>query len=94
MGRTRGAKRDIKKRVSDLLDLPEDILMDLPRLSLVGNVDLTVSNHRGVVEYTPAKVVIGVYGGQVEVSGEDLVISHVLPEEIRVVGKIAFLCMT
>jgi sporulation protein YqfC len=95
LGKPRGSKdRELRKRLAHLLDLPDDLLMDLPRLHLLGNVELTITNHRGVIEYTPARVVVGVSEGQVEVSGEGLSIAHVLPEEIRIVGRISFLCMT
>lgn len=90
-----GIKRDgLKRRVANFLELPKELILDFPRITLVGNGELTIANHRGVIEYTPVKVVVGVYQGQVEVSGEDLSISHVFPDEIRITGKIAFLCLT
>ena len=74
---------------ADLFDLPPEVILDVPRVILVGNLHLTVENHRGIIEYSPTKVVIGVGEGQVEVTGEGLTISHVYRHEVAVVGRVA-----
>ena len=48
------AKRKIKlrKRMAEVLDLPEDIVLDVPKLTLIGNETMLIANHSGIYEYS------------------------------------------
>ena len=48
------AKRKIKlrKRMAEVLDLPEDIVLDVPKLTLIGNETMLIENHSGIYEYS------------------------------------------
>ena len=35
-----------------ILDLPQDVVQDLPRITMIGNVQLYVENHRGVLHFS------------------------------------------
>jgi len=84
-GRRRTGTREGVVRV---LDLPPEVVLHVPRLILVGNMHLTVENHRGVLEFGPGRLVVGIGEGQVVVEGEDLHITHVGREELAVTGRI------
>ncbi len=79
----------IRNRIAGALDLPGDVVLDLPRITLIGNAEMSVENHRGLIEYSPQCVVIGLGEGQVVVRGEDLRIGSIVPEEITLSGRIA-----
>lgn len=87
------AWKDLKKRVkqqfSDFLEIPGDVALDLPKIVLVGNVQLYVENHRGILEYSPESVRINTVGGELSVAGKELILRNVLPDEICVVGEIS-----
>lgn len=48
------AKRKIKlrKRMAEVLDLPEDIVLDVPKLTLIGNETMLIEEHSGIYEYS------------------------------------------
>ncbi len=71
------------------LDLPEDVALDLPRVTILGGMQVTVENHRGIVSYDPCRVVVGMNGGRILITGEDLVLGCVQAEEISVTGLVA-----
>lgn len=79
------------ERVADVLELPREVVLQVPRLVLVGNMHLTIENHRGVVEFGPGKLVVGVGEGQVCVEGEGLTIVRIGREEMAVTGRISCL---
>lgn len=83
----------LKRRLTDVFDLPHDITLDLPRILLVGGLQAIVENHRGLIEYTPQKVVVGITRGQLAIQGEDLEIGLINTEEITVLGRIRGLLM-
>lgn len=86
------AWRDFKKRVkrqfSEFLEIPGDVMLDLPKIILVGNIKLFIENHRGILEYTTEGVRVSVMEGEVAVTGENLLLRNVLPDELCVEGKI------
>ncbi len=83
----------LKRRLTDLFDLPQDVTLDLPRILLVGGLQVIVENHRGLIEYTPNRVAVGVTRGQVAIEGEELEIGIINVEEIMVLGRIRALLL-
>lgn len=83
----------LKRRLTDLFDLPPDVTLDLPRILLVGGLQVIVENHRGLIEYTPNRVAVGVTRGQVAIEGEELEIGIINVEEIMVLGRIRALLL-
>jgi sporulation protein YqfC len=78
----------IKKGIADLLELPRDIVLDLPKITLVGNLQLYVENHKGIIEYSTGLIRINTKSGILVVTGSDLSIRTIVIEEIIVVGRI------
>ncbi len=81
-------KGKVKKQFSEFLEIPGDVMLDLPKIILIGNIQLFIENHRGIIEYTPEVVRISVQEGELAVSGEDLMLRNILPDELCVEGKI------
>jgi len=77
-----------KEILSDIFELPEDIILNLPRLTLIGNRQLLLENHRGIIEYTGEKIRVGVRGGEIVIQGKQLQIFRLMVEEIYVGGII------
>ena len=70
------------------LDLPKDVIFDLPRITMIGNMQLYVENYRGVRKFTEHKLTLKLSVGSLEISGERLVIRAILQEEVFVEGTI------
>ncbi len=85
----RGRKKSWRESLADLLEMPREIVLNLPRLTLIGNLQCYVENHRGVIEYTGETVRIAVSGGELIVRGSGLTIRYFGNEEIAVDGEIA-----
>ena len=58
-----------------ILDLPQDVVQDLPRITMIGNVQLYVENHRGVLHFSSENLKLELTKGTLEVFGKNLVIS-------------------
>ncbi|MGB9660884.1 MAG: sporulation protein YqfC [Moorellaceae bacterium] len=80
--------RQAKRQVTDFLDLPPEAVLDLPRLTLIGNSRLIVENHRGLIAYEKDLVQVSVTLGEIKINGEDLKLRVVRPEAITVEGII------
>lgn len=84
----RDVKKKVKQQFSEMLEIPSDVMLDLPKIVLVGNLQVYLENHRGITEYTPELVRIAVGEGEIEIAGEGLQLRNILPEEICVEGQI------
>lgn len=80
--------RKIRKWTVDALDLPSDLVYDLPRLTLIGGQQLYIENHRGVVRFSSEELHLALSEGTLEVEGSGLIIKAIMPEEVVVEGRI------
>jgi sporulation protein YqfC len=84
----RDFQKKIKRQFSEAMELPGDVILDLPKIVIVGNIQLFIENHRGIIEYTPEGVRVSVGDGEVVIAGENLMLRNILPDELCVEGKI------
>lgn len=75
--------------LAGLLEIPPDIVLDLPRITLLGNRQLLVENHKGIIEYTPDLVRIKLTQGELTVTGAGLGLTSLQTEQILVEGTVA-----
>ncbi|MBU5438260.1 sporulation protein YqfC [Tissierella sp. MSJ-40] len=79
---------NVKYNLSEALELPKDIVMDLPKITMIGNIQLNLSNHKGIIEYTKEIIRVNTNSGVIKVTGEEMEIKTILSEEIMIVGII------
>ncbi|MBF8982004.1 sporulation protein YqfC [Lutibacter sp. B2] len=84
----KGKTKEIKESISELLELPKDIMLDLPRITLLGNLQLYIENHKGIIEYTKVRIRVNTRDGILRIMGNDLLIKNIVSEEIVICGKI------
>ena len=80
-----------KEKVAEFFDLPRDSILDVPRIVVVGNMELAVENHLGIIEYTSSSMAIATARGRVAIRGKDLAISSITKTLIGVRGVIEHL---
>ena len=79
---------NFKYNISDALELPKDVVLDLPKIIIIGNIQLNISNHKGIIEYTQETLRINSSIGIVKISGYNMELKTILSEEIIVTGFI------
>ena len=84
-------KKQLQQHVANFLDIPRDLMMDLPKIVLVGDMQIFIENHRGIMVYTSELVRVNTTLGELEVTGVDLTLKNILPDEIMVEGRITSL---
>lgn len=79
---------NVKMSITDALELPLDVALDLPKITLIGNLKINITNHKGIIEYTKDLIRINSKIGMIKISGKSLEIKNVLMEEISINGFI------
>jgi sporulation protein YqfC len=80
--------QQMRKWMTQTMDLPEDVMMDLPRVTMIGQIHIYIENHRGLLTFTDREVRLLLKQGQLLIRGEQFVIKMILPEEILLQGRI------
>lgn len=77
------------QRIGAMLDIPDDIIMDTVRVTMVGRGELLVENHSGIIEYTGELLRVKVSDGELCVSGTGLSLAVIEKEQVRVAGTVS-----
>ena len=69
-------------------ELPKDVVMGIPMLTMMGQMELNIENYRGIIEYTDLLVRIQTKDGQIKVTGSHLKVDYYTNDEMKVTGYI------
>jgi sporulation protein YqfC len=78
----------VRNWMTEKMDLPQDVMMDLPRITMIGQIHVYIENHRGLLAFTDKELRLLLKQGQLLIKGKSFVIKTILPEEILLEGKI------
>lgn len=84
----RSVRNKLRIWTASILDLPQDVTHHLPRLTAIGNKELYIENHQGVLHFSDDRLILAIPGGQLEINGQQLAIHSILSEEVRIEGTI------
>ena len=74
--------------VTELFDLPADVVAGLPRLEMVGSRQLYLEHHTGILAYSQDQVDANTSAGVLRVRGADLTLLAMTAGELRIGGHI------
>lgn len=76
------------ERTAELFDLPADAVAGVPRLELVGDGELRVENHKGILAYGREEIHVsgGIY--LIKIMGQELELRAMTGLELLITGKI------
>lgn len=81
-------RENAKQWLLNKMDLPSDAVMDLPRITMIGQLHIYIENHNGVLQFSDKELHLALKQGQLLIKGESFVLKTILPEEILLEGKI------
>lgn len=74
--------------LTDMLELPKDLVLELPRITLIGQRELYLENHKGIIEYDSNQIKINLVRGYLEIEGLDMEIKFIIHDELSISGNI------
>ncbi|QSS98999.1 sporulation protein YqfC [Pontibacillus sp. ALD_SL1] len=74
--------------LSQQLDLPTDVILELPRITTIGQIHAYVENHKGLISFSDEELRLKLKQGQLLIKGKGFVLRMMLPEEILLEGTI------
>jgi sporulation protein YqfC len=79
----------IKETISNALELPKDIMLDVAKVTMIGSNNISVENHKGILEYNDDQIRVNTSSGILTINGSRLNIKSILQEEITITGDIS-----
>ncbi|SMO50270.1 sporulation protein YqfC [Melghirimyces algeriensis] len=79
----------MRRIASDWLDIPQDVVANLPRIQMIGPYRVHIENHHGVERFTEAELRLKTAKGLLEITGKKLVIHTIHSDEVRVDGEVS-----
>lgn len=77
-----------KEQIIRGLDLPEEIMLNVPTANIYGNKKMEIYNFKGLIEYTLERVRINTSIGVLIIEGTNLEIKIMTAEELHIMGII------
>lgn len=82
------SKNNIVSHISRTFSLPEDTILDAPVIKIISNKELTIENHRGILEYTPSLIRLDSKIAVIKILGRQIRIKVIDQYEIVIIGEI------
>ncbi len=81
-------RKKVKQGLIEILELPADVSLDLPRVVIHGHLGVLIQNHRGIMQCSRGAIVMGVGKGQITILGKDLEVEEISKEDVVIRGLI------
>lgn len=75
-------------RLEKLLEIPEELTTDQPKVTIMGFEQVLIENYRGILEYQDYFIRLNTYIGMININGFNLKLEEMTSDDILVTGKI------
>ncbi|MGN0145393.1 MAG: sporulation protein YqfC [Clostridium sp.] len=75
-----------KEKILSKLDFPSDIIMDLPKIIVIGNREITIENHKGIIAFENSMVKINSREGIITIKGRNFEILFIGETSMTISG--------
>lgn len=78
----------LRKNVTEALELPKEILLNLPLISFIGREEVSIENYKGILEYGEETVRVATAAGILRLTGRGLCLKQLTAECMVVTGQL------
>lgn len=74
-------------KITTFLEMPEEVITDKPRITILGFNELAIENYKNILEYDEIFIKVNTYIGVVNINGIDLKLIQMNKDDILVTRK-------
>lgn len=78
----------MRKRLDKILEMPEEVYSNTPKLTITGFNEMILENYKGILEYEEYFASISTYIGLVNINGYNINLEKMTNDDIKITGKI------
>lgn len=80
---------DIAKKISEVLEIPPETMLNIPKITMVGKERVLVENYKALLDYKKDNIRLKYEGGVIDILGKNFEIRVIGEENIAISGEIA-----
>ncbi|MCL2593295.1 MAG: sporulation protein YqfC [Defluviitaleaceae bacterium] len=80
--------KKIRNKLTDMLELPKEVVLGLPLISIIGSEEISIENYKGIIEYTSERIRINTSCGVLKIEGRNMVLKQITSENMLITGSI------
>lgn len=84
----RNRRQKTKNRITRMLELPQEVVTDEPKITIVGFHELLIENYKAILEYEDFYIKINTHVGAININGFNLKLKEMTGDDIMVLGSI------
>lgn len=77
-----------KNKISKILELPEEVTTNKPKLTIVGFEEILIENYKAILEYEDYYIKINTHIGAININGFNLKLKEMTGDDIMVLGNV------
>ena len=77
-----------KKRLDKILEIPQEVYTNTPKITITGFNELILENYKGILEYEEFFASISTYIGIININGYNINLEKMTNDDIKITGKI------
>ena len=79
---------DIARKISEVLEIPPETVINIPKITIVGNERVHVENYIALLDYKKENIRLKYKDGVIDILGENFEIRAIGEENIVISGRI------
>ena len=81
-------RKPLREKVVDAIELPKEIVLSVPKITILAGKEALVENYKGIIELSPEIIRLYTGAGVLCFTGEGLDIASITDEDISILGSI------
>ena len=82
-----GKDKRISKSISEKLDIPRDVIMELPKISITADDEILIENHMGIQYFGDKEIKIKTKVGVLSIEGKNFEVLYLGGNTVVIGGK-------
>ena len=78
----------IKEKMAELIEIPKEIVLNYPKMTVTGKKEIIVENIIGIIEFTDKLIRLSTETHILKISGYKLIIKNLSTDGIEISGEI------
>ena len=78
----------LKAKATEILDIPQDVLLGMSCVTITGNIRVHIDNHCGLIEYGPEEIAVKAQEGIIRLAGKGMLIAEFESKRLIITGTI------
>jgi sporulation protein YqfC len=83
----KSAKANALSNLVNIFELPAEVLLNLPKITIIGSKSISVENYIGITEYSEHTVGFNTSVGQLKIYGDKFEIQEISEDLVQINGK-------